>query len=42
MENFITPYLLIIIGEHPDDPGQVLPALSLALVAAGMEIAGEG
>lgn len=35
-------YLFIIIGEHPYDPGKVLPALGLALVAARMEIACHG
>jgi len=35
-------YLFIIIGEHPYDPGKVLPALGFALVAARMEIACHG
>ena len=32
-------HLFIIVGEHPYDPGKVLPTLGLALVAACMEIA---
>lgn len=35
-------HLLIIIGEYPDDSGEVFPALGLALCSAGMEIAGQG
>ena len=35
-------YLVIVVGEHPYDPGQVLAALGLALVAAGVQEAGKG
>ena len=38
--SFITD-LLVIICKHPDDSSQILPALGLALVATGMEIAGQ-
>ena len=38
--SFITD-LLVVICEHPDDCSQILPALGLALVATGMEVAGQ-
>ena len=34
--------LLVVVGQHPDDPGQVLAALGFALVAAGVEVARQG
>ena len=38
----VPPDLVIVKGEDPDDPGQVLPALGLSLVTAGVEVAGKG